>query len=43
MDPIAPFIAAAKADPRIVVLPEGAEPRVLAAARRLADEGVARE
>ena len=42
MDPIAPFIAAAKADPRIVVLPEGAEPRVLAAARRLADEGVAR-
>jgi phosphate acetyltransferase len=42
MDPIAPFIAAAKAAPRIVVLPEGAEPRVLAAARRLADEGVAR-
>ena len=42
MDPIAPFIAAAKADPRFVVLPEGAEPRVLAAARRLADEGVAR-
>ncbi len=42
MDPIALFIAAAKADPRIVVLPEGAEPRVLAAARRLADEGVAR-
>jgi phosphate acetyltransferase len=42
MDPIAPFIAAAKADPRFVVLPEGAEPRVLAAARHLADEGVAR-
>ena len=42
IDPIARFIAAAKADPRHVVLPEGAEPRVLAAARRLADEGVAR-
>ena len=42
MDPIALLIAAAKADPRIVVLPEGAEPRVLAAARHLADEGVAR-
>ncbi len=42
MDPIARLIAAAKADPRIVVLPEGAEPRVLAAARHLADEGVAR-
>ncbi len=36
------MIAAAKADPRPVVLPEGAEPRVLAAARRLADQGVAR-
>lgn len=48
MDPIdlpnsiANFIAAAKADPRIVVFPEGVEPRVLAAARRLADEGVSR-
>ncbi|MHA1154226.1 MAG: phosphate acyltransferase, partial [Alphaproteobacteria bacterium] len=42
MDPIAGFIAAAKANPQTVVLPEGAEPRVIAAARRLADEGVAR-
>jgi phosphate acetyltransferase len=42
MDPIARFIAAAKAELRTVVLPEGAEPRVLAAARRLADDGVAR-
>ncbi len=42
LDPMARSIAAAKADPRPVVLPEGAEPRVLAAARRLADEGVAR-
>ena len=42
MDPIALFIAAAKADPRFVVLPEGAEPRVLMAARRLVDEGGAR-
>ena len=42
MDSIARFIAAAKADPRTVVLPEGAEPRVLEAARCLADEGVAR-
>ncbi len=41
-DPIARFIATAKANPRPVVLPEGAEPRVLAAARRLADHGVAR-
>jgi phosphate acetyltransferase len=39
---MARFIAAAKADPRPVVLPEGTEPRVLAAARRLADQGVAR-
>ena len=42
MDPIARFIAAAKTQLRTVVLPEGAEPRVLAAARRLADQGMAR-
>jgi len=42
MDPISLFIDAAKTDPRIVVFPEGAEPRVLAAARCLADKGVAR-
>lgn len=41
-DPMARWIAAAQADLRTVVLPEGAEPRVLAAARRLADRGVAR-
>ena len=42
LDPIARLIAAAKADLRPVVLPEGTAPRVLAAARRLADDGVAR-
>jgi phosphate acetyltransferase len=41
LDPIARVIAAAKADLRPVVLPEGVEPRVLAAARRLVDEGIA--
>jgi len=41
-DIIGKFIAQAKRQPRDVVLPEGAEPRVLAAARRLADEGIAR-
>ena len=41
-DPIAGFLAAAKANPRPVVLPEGTEPRVIAAARRLAGLGAAR-
>jgi phosphate acetyltransferase len=35
------FVAAARARPRRVVLPEGGEPRIVAAARRLADEGIA--
>ena len=38
---LARFVAAAKARPRRVVLPEGGEPRIVAAARRLADDGVA--
>jgi len=42
MDVIQKFIAAAKRKPRTVALPEGGEPRVLAAARRLADERIAR-
>jgi len=42
MDVIRTFIAAAKRKPRTVALPEGAEPRILAAARRLADERIAR-
>lgn len=42
MDIVATFIAQAKQKPRTVVLPEGADARVLAAARRLADEGIAR-
>jgi len=42
MDVIRTYIAAAKRKPRTVVLPEGAEPRILAAARRLADERIAR-
>jgi phosphate acetyltransferase len=35
------FVAVARARPRRVVLPEGGEPRVLAAARRLVDQGAA--
>jgi len=42
MDVIRTFIAAAKRKSRTVALPEGGEPRVLAAARRLADERIAR-
>ena len=38
---LARFVAAAKARPRRVVLPEGGDPRIVAAARRLADDGVA--
>jgi len=41
-DIIQAFIAAAKRKPRAVALPEGGDARVLAAARRLADEGIAR-
>lgn len=41
MDVIESFIAAAKEKPRRVVLPEGAEERIVGAARRLADEGIA--
>lgn len=42
MDVIQTFIAAAKRNLRTVALPEGTEPRILAAARRLADERIAR-
>ncbi len=44
MDVIENLIAAAKANPqpRRVVLPEGADERILEAARRLRDEGIAR-
>ena len=44
MDVIENLIAAAKSNPqpRTVVLPEGADERILEAARRLADEGIAR-
>ena len=41
MDVVASFIESAKAHPGSVVLPEGQDPRVLAAARKLADEGIA--
>ena len=42
MDIVENFIAAAKAREQTVVLPEGADDRILLAARRLADEGIAR-
>ncbi|MEE8189366.1 MAG: phosphate acetyltransferase, partial [Kiloniellales bacterium] len=42
MDLIESFIAAAKAKRQTVVLPEGGDERILRAARRLADEGIAR-
>lgn len=35
------FLQQARANPRTVVLPEGDEPRIVAAARRLCDEGIA--
>ena len=41
MDVIESLIAAAKASPRKVVLPEGADERIISAARRLKDEGIA--
>ncbi len=41
MEIVEKFIAAAQARSRTVVLPEGGEARVLRAARRLADEGIA--
>ncbi len=41
MDAIQPLIAAAQANPRRVVLPEGADERILDAARRLKDDGIA--
>lgn len=40
-NPIKQFIEAAKADPRRIVYPEGADERVLQAARRVKDEGLA--
>ncbi len=42
MDLLEQFIAAAKGKDQAVVLPEGGDARVLRAARRLVDEGVAR-
>ena len=42
MDVIERLIERAKARPRRVVLPEGDDPRVVRAARRLRDEGIAR-
>lgn len=41
MDLIAHFIARARATPRPVVLPEGSDARIVAAARRLLDERIA--
>ena len=41
MDAIQPLIAKAKESPRRVVLPEGADGRILEAARRLKDDGIA--
>ena len=41
MDAIQPLIAKAKQNPRRVVLPEGSDGRILEAARRLKDEGIA--
>ena len=43
MDVIQPLIAKAKESPRRVVLPEGADGRILEAARRLKDDGIAVE
>lgn len=42
MDPIERLLARAKSAHRSVVLPEGADARILAAARRLRDRGIAR-
>ena len=41
MDAIQPLIAKAKENPRRVVLPEGSDGRILEAARRLKDDGIA--
>ena len=41
MDAIQPLIAAAQVNPRRVVLPEGSDERILDAARRLKDDGIA--
>jgi len=41
MEIVEKYITAAKARSQTVVLPEGGEGRVLQAARRLADEGIA--
>ncbi len=41
MDPMMKFIEAAKAHPRRIVYPEGADERVLQTARRVKDEGLA--
>ena len=41
MDAIQPLIAAAQENPRRVVLPEGSDGRILEAARRLKDDGIA--
>ncbi|MBF2759791.1 MAG: phosphotransacetylase [Ectothiorhodospiraceae bacterium AqS1] len=42
MDIIAKFIERAKRKPKRVILPEGEDPRILEAAKRLRDEGIAR-
>lgn len=42
MKPLDRLFAAARARPRHIILPEGDDPRVAEAARRLADEGLAR-
>lgn len=42
MDVVERLVARARARPRSVVLPEGGEPRILQAARRLHDGGIAR-
>ena len=41
MDLITKFIDNARKEPKRVVLPEGDDPRVVAAAQRLASEGIA--
>ena len=41
MEIVEKFIAAAEARGQTVILPEGGEARVLRAARRLVDEGIA--
>ena len=42
MKPLDRILAAARANPRHIILPEGRDPRVAEAARRLTQEGLAR-